>query len=173
MLLDSFINSVKKTSRILWSPKESFRGLEDEKLEGVVAFYFRMLVIVSVVSGLFFFVFSFIKAIYLDIFLRTDINYWRMINYLSGRSASLVFLYLFIGTFIVFLISLVLFIFFRKIKYLEVLKGLLYSLTPFLLFGWLFMSLYPLIIWSVFLFINWVSVYRVKSVDKSSIHFRD
>jgi len=109
----------------------------------------------------------------LDLFLNIDINYWRMINYAFGVGASIIFFYIFAGTFLIFFISIILKPFFRKMKYVDLLRLLFYSSTPILLFAWLQFNALPLVIWSIFLFITGIKSYKSITIKKHSIQRRD
>ena len=160
MGLRSYKDSIKTAINILWDPKSAFQDLDNKTLEEVIAYYIRMLLLAAIVAGVFNIIFSFLRSTYLELFVNIDINYLIMINYVIGRSSSIIFLFLFVGTFIMFFISFLLKVIFRKIKYTDILKGLMYSLTPMLLFGWIVLIPIPFIIWSLFLFIRWFYKYK-------------
>lgn len=172
MKFNKNLSAIKKTISILSNPKQEFKELENKSIDLIVAFYIRMLVMVSLLTGLFNLLFSILRAFYLDLFVTVDIQYIRMINYSLGISSSLILLYLFSGTFILFLVSLVINPFIGKLKYVEILKILMYSAAPFLLFGWLPFAL-PFIIWSTFLFIIGLKTYKTENINKESIHNRN
>ena len=171
MKQNEFVKSVRKTIFILSDPKSAFQELEKQSLESVVVFYMRMLLLVSLVAGIFNFLFPLLRAFYLDIFVVIDIQYWNMINYSISRSSSIIFFYLFAGTFIFFLISVLIRPFTTKLKYPELLKVLMYSMAPLLLFGWL-PTPTPFIIWSLFLLIIGIKSYNSPPIKKDSIHNR-
>jgi hypothetical protein len=157
----------------LSNPEREFNQINKRSFESIVGDYMWLLVTVAIVTGLLNFLFSIVKAIYLDIFLNIDVQYWRMINYSFGRAFSLLFLYIFAGTFLIFFISILLRPFFHKIKYIDFLGLLLYSLAPLLLFAWIPFNPTPLIIWSIFLFAVGVSSYKAVGIKKGSIQQRD
>ena len=119
MKLKDFVSAFKNTILILSDPKLAFQELEKKTLESVVGYYLRMLLLVAIAAGIFNFLFSIIRAFYLDIFVTIDIQYLRMINYSLSRSFSNMFFYLFAGTFILFFISIFARIFIRRLKYTE------------------------------------------------------
>ena len=166
------MNYIIKGLGILSNPETAFCELENSTLEYVVSYYMTLLVASSIASGLANFIFSLLKSAYLSIFLNANVNYWTLINYLLGVSVLLVFLYIFTGTFILFLISIALKPFFYKIRYVNLLKILLLSLTPFLLFVWIPFSPYPLIIWSSFLFAVGIKSHKITDIKRDSIRQR-
>lgn len=165
-------NHIYRGFRILYSPKEEFNSLNKSSFEDVLAYYMWMLVLTSVATGLFNFVFSVARVLYYKFTLNIDIQYLRMLNYTLGRSTSLIFIYLFAGTFIVFAASIVLRAIFYKIKYIEMLKIMFYSLSPFLIFGWFVFSVYPILIWCLFLFVNGIRNHKAEKI-KGSIKQRE
>ena len=172
MLKKVLIKHIRKGLRTLSNPEIEFCELENSTLEDVVGYYMLLLVATSMAAGLANFLFFFIKAVYLDIFLNVNIRYGTLLNYLLSRSVLLIFLYIFIGTFILFLISIALKLFFPKIKYTNLLKILLPSLTPFLLFVWIPFSPFPLIIWSSFMFVTGIKNHKIVDIKKGSIKQR-
>jgi hypothetical protein len=167
------IKQIKRGLNILLRPEKEFKEINKHSFEKAVADYMKLLVSVGIVAGLLHLLFSIIKAFYLDLFLKIDIDYWRMINYTFSRSISIILFYIFAGTFLVFLISIILIPFFRKIKYVDLLRLLFYSLIPILLFAWLQFNPIPFAIWSIFLFIIGVRSYKSTIIKKDSIKKRN
>ena len=163
---------IKRGIRILSNPEKEFEELNKRTLEGVVGDYIKLLVLVSVAAGLTSFLYSLIKVLYFDVTLNVDIQYFRMINYSFGRSIALTFFYLFSGTFLLFFLSLITRPFLRKINYTSILKIFIYSLTPMLLFGWIFSNPLPLLVWTAFLILIGVKNYKHLHIKKDSIHKR-
>ena len=159
--------AIKRSIRILLSPKKEFEELNNRTFEEVIWDYMRLLILVALAAGLSSLIYAIVRALYLDISLDIDIQYLRMINYSFGRATSLMFFYVFAGTFILFFISMILKPVFKKIKYTSFLKILFYSLTPLLLFSWLFSNPLPLLIWSVFLMIIGLKNYRSVQIENS------
>ncbi|MBN2368270.1 hypothetical protein JXC34_04580 [Candidatus Woesearchaeota archaeon] len=147
------VSEIKRAIKLLRNPEKGLDEFNSLSFEGVVSWYVKMLIFLALATGLFTFLFLLVKAVYLDLFLTADIQYWRMINYSMGRTTSLIFFFLFAGTFILFFISILLRSFFRRLRYTKLLGLAFCSLTPVLLFGWIPVSLFPLFIWSLFLFI--------------------
>jgi len=164
--------TIKKSINIISNPKKEFEELNKKSFDAVVWDYLILLLIVSVAAGIFSFLFSFLRAIYLDIFLNASIQYYRMFNYSLGRSTSLMFFYMFMGTFFMFLVSIILKPIFHRIKYNSLLKIILYSLTPFLMFSWLFSNPIPLLIWSLFLTYTGIKTHKSQHIKQDSIKKR-
>jgi len=169
----TILNSIKRGFNILLNPNREFSKLNNRIFEHIVRDYMWLLVVMGGVAVIIKFIISIIKAVYLDLFVSIDINYGRMANFVLGNASSIFFLYLFLGTFLVFFLSLILNPFFKKIKYMGILKILFYSLTPFLLFGWLPFNLTPIAIWCIFLFILGIKSYNSTEIKKNSIQNRD
>ena len=164
---------IKKSIGILSDPNQAFRELENQSLEEAVGFYAKMLLLVAVAIGISNILYSLLRALYLDIFISIDIQYMRMLNYTLGRSSSIIFFFLFAGTFLLFFISIIIKPFARKLKYADFLKILLYSAIPLLLFGWIPPTPTPFIVWSLFLLHAGIKAYKAKSIKRTSIHNRD
>lgn len=165
--------AIKRGIRILSNPKKEFENLNSRTFESVVGDYMQLLVLVAVLAGFASFLYSLVRAIYLDFFLNVDLHYLNMLNYSLGRSTSLLFFYLFAGTFLLFFLSLILKPPFHIVKYISLLKILFYSLTPFLLFSWIFPNPLPLLIWSVFLLAIGIRNHKSFHIKEDSIHKRD
>jgi hypothetical protein len=158
---------------ILKNPEKEFSTLSNKNLESVVFNYVKQLLLLIVVASVVNFVIMFLRVLYLDIFLEIDINYYRFLNFALGQSAAISIIYLVSGTFLVFFVSMFLNIFIRKIKNTELVKKILYSLTPILLFGITPLLATVFLIWSAFLFILGVKLHKEKRIDKTSIEQRD
>ena len=168
------IRAIKEFFSVLVNPEKAFFSLKKKTLEDVVRDYFIILLIAGLVTGIVQFIVAYINAFYLDIFFSTNINYWQLSNFFFGRATSIIFLYLFIGVFIIFFLSIILKAPFRRIKYTLLLKILFYSLAPLLLFSWIPLSTISLIIWSIFLFFVGIKQYNTSAkIDKNSINYRD
>jgi|TARA_Y100000310_G_scaffold345860_1_gene471639 hypothetical protein len=165
--------AIKRGLKILSNPKEEFQNLNKRTFESIVGDYMALLVSVAVLAGLASLTYSIFRAVYLDLSLDINIQYLRMINYSAGRATSLIFFYLFAGTFLQFFLSLIIKLFLKKIKYISLLKILLYSLTPFLLFAWLLPNPLPFGIWSIFLLVVGIRTYKHEHIKKNSIKKRD
>ena len=131
------IRAIKQGFRTLNNPETEFRNMHKKSFETILGEYLILLLSVAIVAAIISFLYYLSKAFYLDIFQTLDVEYARMLNYSLGRSTSLMFFYLFAGTFFVFIFSLILMPFFRKLKYTRLLSIMFYSMTPFLLFSWI------------------------------------
>ena len=168
-----FVGAIKDGLRMLVNPGKEFEELNKKSFEYVVSYYVQLLVASGLLAAITSFVYSLIRAVYLSTFFDVGIQYLRMVNYSVGRSTSLLFFYLFAGTFLLFFVSLVLKPFFRMLRYTSALKILLYSLTPVLLFGWFLPNPLPLGVWSLFLAYVGIKEYKPAIVKKDSIERRE
>ncbi|MEM4259617.1 MAG: hypothetical protein QXG00_00115 [Candidatus Woesearchaeota archaeon] len=165
-------NKIKNSIKILLDPKTEFENLNKKTFESVVNDYVVLVFFLGILTGIFRFLISLIKVFYYNLVLKIDINFWRMINYELGRSVSTTFFYFFIGTFGIFFLSLILNLIFKKIKYIDLLKIIFYSISPLLLFSWMPFNPFFLIIWSIFLFMIGIKSYKNQKIMKNSIHQR-
>ena len=168
-----FIKPIKSGIRVLLNPEKEFKLLNKRSLESAVWDYMAMLVASALAAGIFNLIFSISKAFYFDLLVNISIQYLRMANYSIGRSTSIIFLYLFAGTFLLFFLSMLLRPFFRNMKYISLLKILMYSATPMLLFGWFLTNPFPLAIWSVFLIYTGVKNNKYTKIRRDSIEMRE
>ena len=164
--------NILKGLNILLNPQKAFVELQDSTFEDVVGYYTILLVFVSISAGIAAFFLSLAKTAYYDLFFEVNVVYSRVINYLVGRSVLLMFLYIFLGTFILFFASVALKLFFGKMKYTVLLKIMLVSLTPFLLFAWIPYAPLALLVWSIFLFYTGISNHMPTKINKRSIKNR-
>jgi len=166
-------HDVKERLRLLIRPETTYRQTYAKKtLEEVVNEYLRLLITAGVVAALLSLVISVIRAAYYDVFLNATIKYWNLLNYQVGLSTGILFFYIFTGTFILFIISLIMNAF-TRMKYSQLIKTLLIAVTPLILFGWLPVSRIPLIIWSAFLFTMLVREEKKRKIRRTSIEQRD
>jgi len=166
---------VRRAIRIIRNPEKEFLRIGTYSFEEVLTRYLTLLVLMGMLSGITRFVISVAKSAYMDMIYNINIQYLRMINYTVGMSTSLVFFYLFSGTFILFLISVLLFAVVRRIKYTRLLMIIFYSASPLLLFGWIPIFIPALILWSCVLFLIGINVHKQQAVNKDvgSIEQRD
>jgi hypothetical protein len=164
---------IKSGIDLLKDPRRELTALQKKTLEDVVGNYMRMLLLVAGVAALFNVVFALGRVAFFDITRSLDINYGSFLNFMVSESVALVFSYLLTGTFGVFFISVLLKPFFKRIKYTDYLKMILYSFYPLLLFCWTPILAISLLVWSVFLFATAVHLYRKSKVSKNSINQRD
>ncbi len=164
---------IKKGISILSSPREEFENLNSRTFESVAWDYAVLLLAAAIIAGAFSLVYAIARAFYLGLTLNITIQYLRMINYSIGRSTSIIFFYLFAGTFLLFFLSMALKPFFRRIAYISLLKILLYSMIPLLFFSWFLPNPLPLGIWSLFLLATGIKSHKPLEVKKDSIQKRD
>ena len=99
------LEQIKRGFRILLNPNKEFKILSKRTLEQVIKDYIFLLVSVAIIAAIVNFLFLLLKAVYLDLFVNIEIEYFRMINYSLARSGSLLFFYLFAGSFLMFFVS--------------------------------------------------------------------
>ncbi|MDD9952980.1 MAG: hypothetical protein OXR66_01440 [Candidatus Woesearchaeota archaeon] len=150
---------VRRWWTVIADPVHAFKQLESRSFEDVLYEYLKLLVLVSIAAGLFLFLLSMGKALYFDLFRAIDIKYWRLVNYASGALTATALLYLFSGTFVLFLISLLVQPF-TRLRYTRTLQVLFYALTPLLLFGWFIPIVGGIALWSLALFCIGTNVVR-------------
>ena len=104
-------------------------------------------------------IYQFARAAYLDVFKSISVDYWNLLNYSVGTAVSIFFFYIFAGTFLMFIISLLIKLFARGIRYTRLLGIIMYSLSPLLVFSWIKESLFPaLLVWSLFLLVKGIGL---------------
>lgn len=173
MRVRTITDPVRQGIKLLSNPDVEFGNIYQKSFETIVGEYTILLILASIAAGLLSFIWAVSKAGYYDLFQSIDVQYLRMINYSLGRLTSIIFFYLFFGTFAVFFVSVILKPFFRKIKYINLLSILMCSLSPVLIFGWIFVPPYAFLIWSLFLFVKGVRNYKHISIKKDSINMRE
>lgn len=164
---------IKTGFRVVSNPEKEFGNLPRTSLEDVVACYMSLLILTALAAGIASSLLIFSQTLYFDIFFKSDVHYSEVANYSLVRGTSLVFMYLFLGTFLVFLITIILKQFFRKIRYTDFLKITCYSLSPMLLFGWAPFSIVSMLLWSIILLVLGIRMHRAKPVKKDSITNRE
>lgn len=170
---NSIKNLIKKGVGVLKNPAEGFRLLEKKQLEEVVADYLILLLLLSLVAALFNLVFVIGKITYFTITSKIDVDYLVVLNYNLAESLAIAFSYIISGTFLMFFISIIIKVFFRRIKYTDLLKIMLYSAYPLLLFCWTPILIVSLLIWAIFLFLVGVRFYKSNKIVTGSIRQRD
>ncbi|HII16817.1 TPA: hypothetical protein HA361_02790 [Candidatus Woesearchaeota archaeon] len=164
---------IREACSVIASPKDAFRNMPNIRFEKAVADYLRLLLLAGSAGSIITLLLSAGKAAYLDLLFEANVNYWNMLNYAAGKAVSLLFFCIFGGTFLLFLLSLLLVPFLRHLKYVELLRILFYSMLPIILFGWLPFNPAPLVVWCIFLFIVGIRTYKGKAIRKDSIEQRD
>ncbi len=160
--------------RLLANPEKAFGGLGEKTLEENLSDYLKLLLIGGVLAGIAQFLLGGGRALYFDLTTTMSIGYPLLLNYLLGRAVSILFFYLFAGTFLMFFLSIILGMFVRGVKYTTLVRILIAAAYPLLLFGWLPFTQGSLAVWSAFLFVLGVRAYRgVKHASRDSINQRD
>lgn len=167
------IGIIKERIKLLANPEKGFKKLLENKFETSVADYLKLLGMVALLVGFYELILNVLKSAYFDVFRNLGVNYWFMLNYTAGRAISIMFLYLFSGTFMLFFLSIVLKSSSRRIKYTKLLQVIFLSLTPVLIFGWINQLVFPLIIWCIFLFFAGIRFAKETKIAKNSIERRD
>lgn len=167
------VQHIKTGFRVVSNPEKEFSSLSKTSLEDVVAWYMGLLLLTALAAGVASILFLLFQALYFGIFFKSDVYYYEVINYALVRATSLFFMYLFLGTFMVFFIAILLKQFFRKIRFTEFLKITCYSLSPMLLFGWVPFSAVSMLLWSIILMALGVKMHRAKPIKKDSITYRE
>lgn len=166
-------DALRQGVRVLMYPGKCFEELNGMTLERVSSLHMILVIFAGIAAGVVSFLFTLGSTLYFDVFRNLDTNYFVVANYSFGISMGFIFLYLFVGTFGVFFVSLLLRPFFRKMKYTAFLKIVLFSVVPVLFFGWIMRIPIPFFLWSVFLFIVGIRTYRKHTVKHGSIDQRD
>jgi len=156
----------------LANPSVGLQRIQQRSLEDITADYLTLLLFTSALAGIINFIYNIGKTLYLEIFYAVEIQHLRMLNYLFGRSMSLTLFYLFAGTFLIMLFALVLAPMIKRHKVTDLLKLVLFSATPFLLFGWIPIATVALLLWSAFLLVLGIKNYRTTD-RQNSIDQRD
>ncbi|NTV23264.1 MAG: hypothetical protein HGA85_02725 [Nanoarchaeota archaeon] len=134
----------------LKNPKTGLSKLETKSLDTILGNYLTVLLLSSIVAGLSTFILGISKSAYYHYVLKAKVDIAAAVNYSAGISISLFFFYLFLGTVIVFILSILLGMILRK-PLVYCLRLLMLSMSPFLLFGWLPLVGYSLVIWVLYL----------------------
>ena len=163
----------KHAWKALIDPAQAYTDMQTRTLETMVRDYLRVVIIMGVFAGILTLLWNLGRTGYYDFFLDVDVQYARMINYLSGRVFATMFGYLIAGTFGLFFISLLLNAT-LPIKYAQIFKLLFIAASPLLLTGWIPGAVIGALIWSIFLFIyGYRTAGKSKQISKHSIQQRD
>ncbi len=138
--------------KVLVSPKPEFSRIREKKFDPILGNYLALLLLSSAFAAVSVFVYRIAKGVYFHFFFRADINYSVLMNYAFGISVSVFFFFIFSFTVLLLLLSGILKLFFPKGSYTDLLKMMMYSATPLILFGWIPGAVFAMIIWSLFLF---------------------
>ena len=164
---------IKRALAILVNPEKGFKKSESRSLEQVTGDYLKLLLAVGLLAGVVRLLYAIGRAVYLEIFLDVEIQYWRMLNYSLGQATSMLFFYVFAGTFLLVSVAFILRLFTPRVRFFDLLKIVLLSMSPVLLFSWIPLLPFALFIWAAFLFVIGVRHHRSIEVRKDSIKQRD
>ena len=165
---------IRKRIRLLSNPERGFSQVPRHTFEEIVGEHVRLLAVMGLLSGLTVFLVNIAKVAYFSMFVGVHVDYLKMLNYSLGTSVSVVFFFLFAGTFLMVFLGAILKIFARRIRFTMLMSVIFYSLTPVLLFGWIPAALLPLFIWSIFLFFSGIAVLKDEGhAARGSIEERD
>ena len=157
--------------RILYNPKSSFEELSGKTLENVVQNYVLTLLMASAFAAAASFIYWNAETIYLGT-IGAEINMGNAINYAAAKSASIMLFYIFTGTIPAIAAAYIINLIQKKLKFTELLKVMMYSLTPFILFGWLLLNPITAGVWSMLLLIMGVKNYKQAAISANSIKQR-
>ena len=167
------IKDIKEYLHILKNPEKAFQELKNKSLEDVIGSYMTLLLSLSFAAGIAALLFSLGKSAYLQSFYDVQINYAKMLNYAAGKATAIFFFYLFSGTFLIFILSIIINIF-VNLKYTKLLLVLLYATSPLLLFSWIPIFGGALAIWSIFLLTIGIRICKIQdSYQKGTIKDRE
>jgi hypothetical protein len=167
------IDLIKKGVNVLKNPEKEFQLLKKRTLESVIFDYLWLLLFLASLTSIVNFFITIVNAVYFDIFLTLDVNYLRLIDYSFTMLLGTIYFCLILGTIFSFFLSIVLKFFITKIKYTELLKIICYAFFPILLFGWIPKVLYGIWVWSLYLLIVGIKIYKTNyAVRKKSIEYR-
>src|SRR3989338_3319557 len=93
---------VRRGFAMLYSPKEAFERLAHQSLEEASVQYLSMLAIAGATAAVFNIAASLLQSAYLELLYDVDVYYPNMLNYATVISSSVLFFYLFAGTFLAF-----------------------------------------------------------------------
>lgn len=137
---------------VIRNPDHAYGQLHSRTLEDVLADYVKLVMASGLLAGVVSFIWAFGRAAYLQLVRGIVVDYWRLANYQAQVLAGTFFLYLFAGTILFFLASVVVKAARPRAGYTQVVMVLCYALSPVLLFGWVSSRLVPaLLVWSVVL----------------------
>ena len=166
------MKSVREALALLRNPEKGFSDLNDLDLEHVVFSYLRLLVMIAVVAAAVNMIISALLVIYFSTFMGVTVSFPRYLNFVLGQSSAIAIIYIISGTVLMFFLSTIVSVFVR-IRYPELLKKLLYSMFPVLLFGWVPQLALFLLVWCGFLFFVAIRCHREKIIKRTSIEHRD
>jgi hypothetical protein len=152
---------VREAWRKLRDPREAVEQLSVHSLETMLAHHGKLVVLSGILSGLASIVWALLRAAYLDFGRHIEIEYLRLINYYSGIAFGTFLFYIFAGTFLLFLVTVLVRIFIRDIPYWTLVKIFCIAFIPLALFGWISKLFVPgLLVWFAYLAVSGIRVAR-------------
>jgi hypothetical protein len=158
---------VKKGFAFLANTDKELAGLEKRSLEEVLEQYIKLLLLSGLVAAITGVLWTLGSALFYHLFRNVTVEYLRLLNYSLSLAGGTFFFYLFIGTFGLGALSLLLRPFVRK-KYTELVKLLAAATTPVLLLGWVSPQIgAALLIWSLFILVRSATTRTGRSVRRA------
>ena len=159
-----FWDRVKRFIGILANPERSFRDLGKRTFEDVLEDYMKVLLFSGFLAALSSFLYQFAVAFYLAFVKKVNINFMNLLNYSAGTSTSMFFFYLFVGTVAVAVLAGLIKPFAGGLKFTRVVSVVLFSLAPYLIFGWIYLQAgIGLLMWCAFLLIVGLVVQKAEA----------
>ncbi len=151
----------------LREPRQAQLRALEEPIEDALGNHMRRVLTAGVAAGLFSLIFSVAQALYLQQIKHVDIAFGRLLNYYSGIAFGTFLFYVFAGTFLLFLLSVVIRLFVRQVPFWTLIKLLCIAMVPVLLFGWIGRGVaLALLVWSAFLLVSGILTVRSASSAK-------
>lgn len=134
--------------------KEGIRHERKRPVEDIMGDHVKFVFIMSVFASLVSTIVTFATAAYLAKFRAVAVDYSRLLNYSISIIGGTISFYFFAGTFLLFLISIILTLFIR-IKYFELLRYLCLAYIPIISFAWINPQfVYALLPWGLIVFVS-------------------
>ena len=171
----SFITrAIKDRWSFLGNPEKGYKKLTKGTFERALGEYLSLLLIAGLLSGIVTIAYAAIRALYYDVLYRVEIDYWNMLNYAVGNANGILFFYFFAGTFLLFILSMILRSFISRLKYVKLLELMFLSMSPYLLFGWIPILQPTLFVWSLVLLLIGIHVLdKEKTIPLDSVERRE
>lgn len=153
---------IAKTIRLLAAGNAAYVAIPQDTLEDNLSWYMKLLLLMAVVAGVFSFLKSLAWAGYLHLGEGVTIELNRLTNYAFGIATGTFFVYLFVGTFGLFLFSIIVWLILgKRLKFTHTIMACTLSMAPVLLIGWLDSSIAAvLFLWMAFLLVTGLRAMR-------------
>ena len=161
--------------RFLAAPRELYREVTTLNFERQVHEYLVLLCLGGFFGALVIALAHMGKGLYVSLIHSVTIQYWPLINYAGGNGSAVFFFYLFSGTFLLFIGTLIVRPFAGKIRYVHLMNIFFLALTPLILFAWIIPAIPGLLIWSGMLLIIGIKTLRteMEHQDRTALTQRD